>query len=116
MFKTTILIILFVFVLPTDPRQQQQLNSIAGATAHNLYTFCDRHGDTCETGSYYLQAVRKHAGRGIQSALRMINEGLSGDAASPQRDLQSRRAQGTLNTVDFEPFWRVGDNMNEPGY
>lgn len=110
--RTTLVLGLGILLLPTD--QESQSRVFAGAKTAVAWTvgFCDRNPGTCVQGRQAWDVFVKKAEFGARMAFDLINS--KEDAKQPaapavapasQRTPQ-RRANGTLQSSDFEPAWR----------
>ena len=114
--RTTLLLGLGVWLLPTDRDSQARVFSGAKTAVDWSVTFCDRNPQTCVQSRQAWDVFVKKAEFGGRMALDLINS--SNQAAPPASTSGAtvpartapqppvKRSAGTLQGSDLEPAWR----------
>lgn len=110
-----------VYMLPTDPAQQQRFVEHATTAKQWLSTYCDRNLSTCDTAGRIWVDMKDKASFGFALAYDMATRRTSKDAgadnaryrggATPaiyddQPSPWDSRYSGTLTPDDLRPVWR----------
>lgn len=109
-----------VYMLPTDPAQQQRFVEHATTAKQWVSTYCDRNLSTCDTADRIWADMKDKASFGFALAYDMATRRSSKDAgadhvryggATPaiyddQPGLSAPRYGGTLTPDDLRPVWR----------
>lgn len=115
--RTLALAGLVVYMLPTDPAQQQLFMEKAMAAAHWTRTYCDRNVTTCEIASGVWTEMKQKASFGFALAYDMATRKSGSEPADGFIDASSDRPRawpasnkpsysGTLTQDDLRPVWR----------
>ncbi len=115
--RTLFLAGLTVYMLPTDPAQQQRFMEKAMTAAHWTTTFCDRNVTTCEVASGVWAEMKEKATFGFALAYDIATRKSGSAPAASTIDSFAERPQawpvssrpaptGTLTQDDLRPVWR----------
>lgn len=122
-----------IYMLPTDPAQQQRFAEHASTAAHWVSTYCDRNVTSCDIAARawvdmkdkasfgfalaYDMAMR-HTGRDQAGREQTGREQTGRDGIEPEdlgarqvtpanfEAMKPRRSPGTLTADDLRPLWR----------
>ena len=115
--RTLALTGLVVYMLPTDPAQQQLFMEKAMAAAHWTRTYCDRNTTSCEIASGVWTEMKQKASVGFALAYDMATRKAGTEPSGGTIDASSERprawpastrptSNGTLTEDDLRPLWR----------